>query len=81
MRTKSEKVYDFDKMEAWIKAIRASLKISQTSLAMQCGVSKRTAEGWECKKWPSGSTRIILGQLALVAKVAPFDSFEKKEDE
>lgn len=46
-----------------IQQLREKLKLTQKGLAVKCGVSVRTVQGWEQGNPPSGSSKIILGIL------------------
>lgn len=46
-----------------IKAIREKLSLSTQDLADQCGVSRRTVEGWEQGRMPTTNALIVMGHL------------------
>jgi DNA-binding transcriptional regulator YiaG len=46
-----------------IVAIRKKLKLSTAQLAVACGVSPRTVEGWEQGRLPSTPVLLLLKQL------------------
>jgi len=46
-----------------VKALRARLGLSVAELAERCGVSRRTVEGWEQGRQPSGAARRALELL------------------
>ncbi len=47
-----------------IKAIRAKAGISTQGLADQCGVSRRTVEGWEMGRMPTAAALNVMAGLA-----------------
>lgn len=46
-----------------IKAIREKLSLSTQDLADQCGVSRRTVEGWEQGRMPTTNALIVMAHL------------------
>ena len=52
-------------MDYWtgIKALRAKLGLSVQDLATECGVSKRTVEGWEQGRMPTTQALIVMAKL------------------
>lgn len=46
-----------------IKAIREKLSLSTQDLADECGVSRRTVEGWEQGRMPTTNALIVMAHL------------------
>ena len=56
----------------WIKEIRRRLSITQTGLALRCGVAVSTVQNWELRTWPSSPSLTLLNQLAKEVGLKPF---------
>jgi len=52
-----------EKNAALSRRVREYQKFTQADLAVNCGVSVRTVQGWEMGKAPSGPARLILKSL------------------
>jgi len=62
---------DTDTSESNIKALRESVRVSQTEFARLIGVSKRTLENWEQNRTtPSGPARALLKIVSANPEVA-----------